>query len=133
MTRHFLNRIGRMKQLFPNAPSDSTRRITLVTGELFRETLEQTLRAKLERTREAVELRVAGVPNDFFGRKVTVAGLLTGRDILRVLAGTEPGDLVVLPPATLNENDVFLDDVTLGQFEHELAVPVAVGFRNRQF
>lgn len=133
MTRHFLNRLGRMKKLFPEASPEGTRRITLVTGALFRETLEDVLRAKLARSREAVEPRVVGVPNDFFGRKVTVAGLLTGRDILRTLADADPGDLVVLPPSTLNESDVFLDDLTLREFEEQLSVPVQVGFRNRQF
>jgi NifB/MoaA-like Fe-S oxidoreductase len=44
-------------------------------------------------------VRVAAVPNDFFGRAIGVAGLLTGRDIQRCLAAQPDLGRAVLVPA----------------------------------
>jgi NifB/MoaA-like Fe-S oxidoreductase len=78
-----------------------------------------------------VEVEVVGVENRFFGTRVTVAGLLAGRDILRALAGRDPGDAVFIPPATLNDDDLFLDDLSLEGLRAEIGVPVHPGFRDR--
>ncbi len=133
MTRHFLDRLGRMKQVFPTAAKERWKRLTLVTGALFRETLEATLRKQLARTGEEVAIECVGIPNDFFGRNVTVAGLLVGRDILAGLAGRDLGDAVILPPSTLNEADLFLDDTPLAEFRERVGVPVQLGLRDRHF
>ncbi|MCA9729035.1 MAG: DUF512 domain-containing protein [Candidatus Eisenbacteria bacterium] len=134
MTRYFLNRLGRARRLFPEATKDGARKVTLVTGALFRPVLEAKIRAKLAATREPVEVQVVGVPNDFFGRSVTVAGLLVGRDILGALtAEGDLGDRVILPPATLNDDLKFLDDLSLHELESRLGVPVQVGFRDRRW
>jgi putative radical SAM enzyme (TIGR03279 family) len=130
MTRNFLNRLGRQRQVFPWGDG-RRRRVTVVTGSLFQPILEPALQAKLARTGEPVEVSVAGVSNDFFGRRVTVAGLLSGRDILRALRGRDLGDAVFIPPATLNDDDLFLDDLTLADFRTEVGVPVHPGFRDR--
>jgi NifB/MoaA-like Fe-S oxidoreductase len=59
---------------------------------------------------------------------VSVAGLLTGRDIARHLA-TLPalGEAVVVPAVALRERDgVFLDDMTCADLAAALGVPVSV-------
>jgi len=131
MTRHFLNRLSRVRRVFPREAEG--KRVTLVTGALFRSTLEPAVRSRLRRTGERVEPQVVGVPNDFFGRSVTVAGLLTGGDIATALETIDPGDLVFLPPATLNADEVFLDDMTLPQLQERLGVPLRVGLRDRRW
>lgn len=133
MTRWFFNRMARARQLFPRAKREGWRLVTLVTGELFRPTLERTVREKLVKSGEELKTRVVGVPNRFFGPRVTVAGLLVGRDILAGLAGQDLGDAVVLPPATINDRNHFLDDLSLEDLERELRVPVQVGFRDHYF
>ena len=58
------------------------------------------------------------IVNEFFGKSVTVSGLLTARDILAALSKTEVGDTVLLPRVLLREiKNVFLDDVTLDEFK----------------
>jgi NifB/MoaA-like Fe-S oxidoreductase len=42
---------------------------------------------------------VVSITNCFFGETVTVAGLLTGQDVVAQLQGRELGDVVVLPAA----------------------------------
>ena len=96
MTRVFLNRLARQRRVFPWRDGRK-RRVTVVTGTLFQPILEPALAAKLARTGEPVEVSVAGVENDFFGRRVTVAGLLAGRDILRALRGRDLGDARLHP------------------------------------
>jgi putative radical SAM enzyme (TIGR03279 family) len=61
---------------------------TLVTGTLFAPVLRSITGAD-----------VIAIENDFFGEMVTVAGLLTGQDVVAQLRGQELGEAVVLPPA----------------------------------
>jgi putative radical SAM enzyme (TIGR03279 family) len=62
--------------------------LALVTGTLFAPVL-----------RSVTEMTVIPVVNDFFGKTVTVAGLLTGQDVIAQLQGRDLGDVVVLPAA----------------------------------
>jgi putative radical SAM enzyme (TIGR03279 family) len=89
---------------------DRPRAVTLVTGELF----APRLRALLERVRvDGLTLTVAPIGNEWFGRGIGVAGLLTGQDIQAQLAGRALGDEVLVPAVALRDGDgVFLDDLT---------------------
>ena len=57
------------------------------------------------------------VPNEFFGGKVNVTGLLTASDILRTCK--ESGKRLILPAVVLNNDKLFLDDTALEQFRKE--------------
>ena len=69
---------------------------------------------------------VIAVRNDFFGEKITVAGLVTGGDLIRQLRGrTAP--VLLIPDAMLrHEGDRFLDDVRPEDVERELGVELRV-------
>ncbi|MEW6413050.1 MAG: DUF512 domain-containing protein [Candidatus Zixiibacteriota bacterium] len=80
--------------------------------------------------REKLKLKLALEPvrNDFWGDTVTVSGLLTGADLLKAASGKKDGyDMAVLPPNCLNEDKLFLDDMSLEQFEQKLGRKVVVG------
>jgi len=65
------------------------------------------------------EFRVLPVINKFFGETVTVAGLVTGSDVLRVLDEESISDssTVILPEIMLRDSgDKFLDDMTTDEF-----------------
>jgi putative radical SAM enzyme (TIGR03279 family) len=99
-------------------------RATLVTGVSFSGILKDTV-ARLNGIRE-LSLRLITVRNKFFGEQVTVAGLLTGSDIAAALEGKRLGDLVVIPAEALkDEDDIFLDGMSLGQLRGRFAVPMA--------
>jgi putative radical SAM enzyme (TIGR03279 family) len=127
MTRHFLARLARRRKVFAEAARKGERSFTLVTGELFEPILRRAVETALARTKEDVVVRIVGCRNDFFGRSVTVAGLLAGRDILKGLEGGSLGDRVYIPPATLNVDGVFLDDMTLDDLAEAVGVPVQAG------
>ena len=61
------------------------------------------------------------VPNDFFGGNIGVAGLLTGEDVARALAGVPDGLRCLLPDACLNEGR-FLDGLTLADLPRPVEV-----------
>ncbi|MDM7915434.1 MAG: DUF512 domain-containing protein [Candidatus Eisenbacteria bacterium] len=128
MTRHFLARLARARHLFAEEIRRGDRVLTLVTGQLFEPILKPAIDRALARTKEPVEVRIVGCENRFFGTSVTVAGLLTGGDIARGLEGKDLGDRVLLPPATLNDEETFLDDMRLADLADRFGVPFQAGF-----
>jgi putative radical SAM enzyme (TIGR03279 family) len=105
-------------------PPPRGRAVTLVSGRLY----GPRLAAQVARLRDAVDVRVAAVPNDFFGPAIGVAGLLTGQDIQRHLAARgDVGDLVLIPAVAVRDGSgVFLDDLTPSDLARDLGVPVRV-------
>lgn len=70
--------------------------------------------------------KILCVHNKFFGESVTVAGLLTGRDIVEAI-GDEKYDRIILPQNMFKEfGDVFLDNMTKSEFENLLNTKVIV-------
>ncbi|MGH7344283.1 MAG: DUF512 domain-containing protein [Candidatus Rokuibacteriota bacterium] len=114
------NRLVTRRKRTPRADA-----LTVVTGELF----APRLRALLAHSGfDPATVRVAAVPNDFFGPAIGVAGLLTGRDIQRQLA-TQPdlGRAVLVPAVAVRDGEgIFLDDLTPADLTRDLGVPVKV-------
>lgn len=72
-----------------------------------------------------VKIEVWGIVNRFFGENITVAGLVTGQDIVAQLWGKRLGNKLLLPSVMLrHEQDKFLDDYTIKDIESQLGVPV---------
>ena len=65
------------------------------------------------------------VINHYFGETITVAGLVTGQDLMEQLTGKPLGQRLLIPSSMLRQGEhVFLDDVTLEQVSTSLGVPV---------
>ena len=72
-----------------------------------------------------IEGRVYPIVNHFFGETITVAGLVTGGDLIRQLRGQNLGQRLLIPANMLRSGEnVFLDDITTSDVERELGVPV---------
>ncbi len=69
--------------------------------------------------KENLRIDVVEVANNFFGTTVTVAGLLTGRDVIKTLHdNTDSYKVLLVPDAVLKEDeDIFLDNVSLKDVE----------------
>lgn len=77
------------------------------------------------RRRTGVDLRLHPIRNEFFSGHVSVAGLLTGRDVMRQLRDVMLGEVLLVPDVVMREGeDVFLDDVSLTDLASELGVSV---------
>ena len=74
-----------------------------------------------------LDAEVVAVENDFFGRTIDVAGLLTGQDIAKQLQGRVTGRRVLLTVHMLRHGEtVFLDDYTVDRLSQELGSPVQI-------
>ncbi len=73
------------------------------------------------------KIDVIKVKNKFFGETITVAGLLTATDIINESKKHELNEQVLIPNVMLRTGeDIFLDDITLEEFEKRINRPVKV-------
>lgn len=73
------------------------------------------------------QTHVYAIRNEFFGESITVAGLLTGRDLAKQLAGKPLGERLLLPCAMFRSGEeVFLDDMTRKELQNALQVRVDI-------
>lgn len=138
----------------PRAAGFRGRRALLLTGSSFAPTLNDTL-AKLNR-KTGSHLRAVAVKNFSFGERVTVAGLLCGKDLKYAAEADRQAhggaarwvDAVVVPSSSLRTHTgptdqytlagvehpearaMFLDDMTLDELSRGLGVPVVPGGEN---
>ncbi|MBE6739363.1 MAG: DUF512 domain-containing protein [Ruminococcaceae bacterium] len=76
---------------------------------------------------EKLNVNVFEIKNEFFGENITVAGLVTGSDIIKQLSGKELGEELLIPSVMLrHENDMFLDSVTVEEVEKALNVKIVI-------
>ncbi|HEX6939604.1 MAG TPA: DUF512 domain-containing protein [Longimicrobiales bacterium] len=102
-------------------------RVAVVTGTRMAPVFEG-LRDRIEAASGA-RVTVLGVENTLFGPSVNTAGLLPGRDMLRAVEAHGPFDAVLLPAESLNDDAVFIDDLTLAEFTDRVApARVAPGY-----
>ena len=101
------------------------RTVSVATGAAAYDSLS-ALCKKLESRVSGLTIRVHRIVNHFFGETVTVAGLLTGKDVCEQLSDKELGDELLFPAVMLRaDGDVFLDDMTPAQLsEHLGGIPV---------
>jgi putative radical SAM enzyme (TIGR03279 family) len=98
---------------------------TIATGKLFHPTLARFVDQL--NARFGTRLRVLPVENRFFGEEVTVAGLLAGSDIIAARESIHGNFLIVPEQACLKSGHIFLDDMSLGDVERDLDLPVSHG------
>ena len=100
-------------------------RLTIATGVLAAPELQRLCLLAKERWPQ-LQVEVKAIKNEFFGESITVAGLVTGRDIIRQLDGIET-DYLLIPSCMLrHEQDLFLDDTTPQQVGEALNAKVTV-------
>jgi putative radical SAM enzyme (TIGR03279 family) len=86
--------------------------ITIITGM----SAAAAIKKLCQRLHEVkgLTIRLEVIRNHHFGETVTVAGLITGSDLLKQLEGKVLGDVVFIPDVMLREGtDRFLDDYSL--------------------
>ncbi len=95
---------------------------TLATGLIFYPMLKEAV-DEMNNT-FGTRLHVAEIENVFFGKGVTVAGLLSGVDYLNARDQFK-GEFLMLPPHCYREHDQkFLDGMTVGELAAELVLPI---------
>lgn len=102
------------------------RQVTLATGKLAGPILAE-LTERVSSKFPGVKIHVHEIRNDFFGERITVAGLLTGGDIMNQLKGKDLGDALLLPCSMLRSGEeIFLDDMSVTDMKRTLQVPIDI-------
>ena len=105
---------------------DRKRKVTIATGELAAPYLREHV-ASIRKKYPNVDVQVITVKNEFFGGKITVAGLLTGQDLVNQLKGKDLGEELLLTTNMLKSDEpVFLDDMTVEQLQTALQIKVSI-------
>jgi len=124
MVRSFANQFTRVVKRIERDGGENLKRKqgTILTGTLFAPVLRRLV-DKLN-DRFASRLIVEAVENGYFGGDVSVAGLLTGRDLLSASERVK-GEFVLIPRQMLkSDEDIMLDGMKLNEIAEALRVPV---------
>jgi len=106
---------------------------TFVTGHLaYPEILK--VAQKITACNNKINIDVKEIENVFFGQTITVAGLLTGNDIIKQLNNKKLGEYLIIPSNMLksgyelgdNNQQVFLDNITINDLEQKLNTKVLI-------
>lgn len=124
MTRLLLNEVEEECQKL--AGDDRKKELSIATGVLAYPYIKD-LSEKVCQKYPGIQASVYEIKNNFFGERITVAGLLTGKDIISQLKGKELGERLLLSSNVLRSGeDVFLDDVTVSEMEIALQTKVSI-------
>lgn len=99
--------------------------ISIATGV----SIFQTMKALCEKAEKKFNLKihVYAIENNFFGKSITVSGLLTGADIIQGLKGKVLGERLLVSSTMLKSGtELFLDDIAVEELKKELDVKVNI-------
>lgn len=100
-------------------------RIVIATGVSAHQFMSDVAEAAGEALN--VKIDVLKVENEFFGKTITVAGLLTGQDVAKALMTCGECDIVLLPQVMFRSGtEIFLDDMTKTQLEEKTGKKIVI-------
>jgi len=103
-------------------PAAYSMKFSIVTGTLAQSYVNDVT-ARICSLFPNVSYEVYAIRNDFFGENITVAGLLTGGDIIAQLKGKDLGKTLLIPECMMKaDEEIFLDNVTVSQLDETLQV-----------
>lgn len=92
----------------------------VVTGTLAGPLIRECADALMQKYPQ-VKITVHEIKNEYFGGNVSVAGLVTGTDIIKQCSGRLHSDLLAVPEVMIrDEKGQFLDDITLEELGRAL-------------
>lgn len=102
------------------------KKVSIATGKLAGPILKKCAE-KITEKYPNISIRVYVIRNDFFGEDITVAGLITGQDLISQLKEESLGDYLLLPGTMLRSGEeVFLDDYTVDDLKKTLQIPIRI-------
>lgn len=114
------------EELRYKSPDDRERSVTLATGEMAYPYIKE-LAEMVTNVYKNVKINIYCIKNNFFGGRITVAGLLTGGDIIEQLKDKEVYEHLLLPENLLRQGEeVLLDDMTVTDIENALQTKVRI-------
>ncbi|HEX3186018.1 MAG TPA: DUF512 domain-containing protein [Pyrinomonadaceae bacterium] len=122
MVRAFANDFARLTKRLEREGSVNKKPATIFTGTLFAPVLREMI--DKWNSRFETRLRVEPLDNTYFGGDVSVAGLLTGRDLLAARDRVS-GEFVLIPKQMLKSDDaIMLDGMRISEVAKAIGRPV---------
>ena len=125
------NGVGMLRLLHEEVMDEKTddgkeEELSIATGRLPYPYLD-TLVKEIMKVYPGRKVHIYPIRNDFFGEKITVAGLITGQDLIAQLKDKPLGDRLILPAVMFKSGEeIFLDDITKTQAEDALQIPINI-------
>jgi NifB/MoaA-like Fe-S oxidoreductase len=113
---------GRVSSYDGRWPALAGRRVAVVTGSAMGRLMPRVTQDLAHRT--GARFEVIALDNSLFGPSVTTAGLLPGEAFQRALAHRTDLDLALLPAESLNDDHIFLDDLSAEALARALPFPI---------
>ena len=112
------------KELKKISTYNRKRNVSIATGESAFEYIKH-LSDNMMRKYDSLNVNVYKIENHFFGRTITVAGLITATDMIKQLNGKDLGEELIIPKTMLkSDEDIFLDSITLDEFAKTMNIKV---------
>lgn len=105
--------------------------VTLITGMITKEYITKKAE-EIMRIYKGIKINIIAVENEYFGKDITVTGLIVGRDIINTINKLKDqkfdlGDYIVIPEVMLKDDeDIFLDDTTLESLQDKIGINIVI-------
>lgn len=112
MVRSFINDFEDFSQSLPKRLNKPFK-LTFLTGKSFSTILERYVSESLNRIKN-LNFNIITAENHHYGPEVTIAGLITGEDMITAFESAKiETDLLVIPDTSIGHNGLFLDDLSI--------------------
>ncbi len=115
---------GIVEAVTKHSLDDKEIEIGLITGQSFKAYLKKACDI-MNKKFPNVKFKIYDIINNFFGKTITVAGLITGKDIVAQVKN--PPKNIIIPSTMLREfTDTMLDGMTVKELEEKLGSKIWV-------
>ena len=112
-------------------PRGEPKRLLIATGTSIAPELRRLCKTYAPKF---MSIQVQPIFNDFFGRTITVTGLITGQDLVKQLKDADADEILISSVMLREQGDLFLDDMSLSAVRKALPAPLTVvGTTGRAF
>ena len=117
LTRLLLNELKNIDDELPDELQEN-KKFTIITAELSKKIMKKVINRFNKIKGLNIDLLV--IENKFFGKNVTVTGLLTGQDIYNSIIKNDTSKNIIIPGITLNDENLFLDNMSFIKLKDKL-------------
>ncbi|ERI92839.1 putative FeS-containing Cyanobacterial-specific oxidoreductase [Clostridiales bacterium oral taxon 876 str. F0540] len=115
-----------LEKTLPNLDKNIKNSFTMITGASAYKEIN-AVASIISKANPNININTAKIINNYFGETITVAGLLTGKDIIEQLKNYEVGNFIIMPRNMLRSGEkTLLDDIIIKDIEDAFGRKVLV-------
>lgn len=123
-TRYFYHVFKKNEKYIPEK-LETPREVTIVCGVIAERYLKDAVE-KLNKV-ENLKVNLVAIENNYYGKGITVTGLLTATDIIFQLNNKHIGNELIIPSVVIRKEDkLFLDNYTIEEVEKSLNTKIRI-------